>query len=94
MLEAEEHAAGGPAVGAEVGDVLAAEADPAGGDLVAGVGEEGLGQGGLARAVGSHQRVELALADGQRDAAQDLGLLHGHVEVVELERGAGAMAPV
>ena len=53
--------AGGPLVGGEGGDVLALEADAAAGDLVGGVGEEGVGEGRLARAVGAHEGVDLAV---------------------------------
>ena len=77
-------------VGPEGGDVLAPEPDAAAGDLVARVGEERLGQGRLAGAVGSHQGVELALADGQRHAAQDLGVLRpGRGGPAKLEEGSG-----
>ena len=89
MLEAEEHAAGGAAVGAELGDVLALEPDAPARDLVAGVGEEGLGQRGLAGAVRPHERVDFALADGQGHAAEDLGVGDPDVEILEFEKGGG-----
>ena len=60
------------------------------GDLVGRVAEQGVGQGRLARAVGAHEGVELALADDQVDPAQDLGAVDGHVQVLDLEkRGHG-----
>ena len=43
-----------------VGDVVALEADAAAGDLVLGAAEQGAGEGGLARAVGPHEGVDLA----------------------------------
>ena len=90
VLEAEEHAAGRPVGGAEVGDVLALEPDAAGRDHVAGVGEEGLGQGGLAGAVGPHEGVELALAHREGHAAEDLGVLRrGRGGPASSSRGCG-----
>ena len=74
VLEGEEHPGLGPHVGRPRRDVLAPEADGARGDLVGGVPEQRAGQRRLARAVRAHQGVELALAHGQVDAAQDLGV--------------------
>ena len=68
------------------GDVLALEPDAALGDLVGGVGEEGVGEGRLAGAVRAHQGVQLAVAHREGDAAQDLVVVDGHVEVVDLEQ--------
>ncbi len=73
-------------VGGELGDVLAPEPDGAGGDLVGGVGQQRVGEGRLARPVGAHQRVDLALGHGEGDAPEDLGAVDGDVEVVDLEQ--------
>jgi hypothetical protein len=86
VLEGEEHAGLGPHVGGPSGDVVALEADPPSGDLVVGVAEQGVRQGGLARPVRPHEGVQLALVHGEVDAAQDLVPIHGHVEVVDLEQ--------
>ena len=43
-----------------------------------------VGERRLARAVGAHQGVDLALADGQLEAAQDLLLTGADVEVSDL----------
>src|SRR6185436_12169893 len=86
VLEAGEDAPRGPLVGGELGDVLALEPDRAARDLVGGVGEEGVGEGGLARSVGPHEHVDLGLRHREADTAQDLVAFHGHVEVVELEQ--------
>ena len=75
VLEAEEQAPGGPLVGGQRGDVLARQQDPAGGDLVDRVAEQRVGQRRLPGAVRAHQRVELARADGQGHAAQDLAVV-------------------
>ena len=72
VLEGEEHAGLAPDVGAPVGDVVALEADAAAGDLVLGAAEQGVGQGRLARAVRAHQGVDLAGADREVDAPEDL----------------------
>ena len=56
-----------------VGDVVALEPDPPAGDLVLGAGQQGVGQRGLARAVRAHDGVDLAGADDQVDAVQEVG---------------------
>ena len=76
----------GPHVGGPAGDVLAVEQDGAGGDRVGGVPQQGTGQGGLAGAVGAHQRVDLAGSDREVDAAQDGAVLGRDVEVPDLEQ--------
>jgi len=43
-----------------------------------------VGERRLARAVGAEQRVQLAGADGQVDAAQDLAILGTDVKVADL----------
>ena len=63
VLEAEEQARGRPLVGGSGGDVLAAEEDAAGGDLVRGVAEQGVGERRLARAVRPHEGVDAPGAD-------------------------------
>ena len=68
------------------GDVLALEPDAAGGDLVGGVRQEGVGEGRLAGAVGAHQGVDLAFLHRQGDPAEDLVVVDGDVEVVDLEQ--------
>ncbi len=72
VLEGQEHAGLAPHVGGPGRDVLALEADAAGGDLVVGVGQQRVGQGGLARPVGAHEGVHLAGRDGEVDAPEDL----------------------
>ena len=48
----------------------------------------------LPGAVRAHERVDLARADRERDAAQDLVAVDGDVQVVDLEeRGAGSHDP-
>ena len=58
----------------------------AGGDHVAGAAHDHVGQRRLARAVRAHQGVDLALAHGQVDPAQDLLALNGRVQPAHLER--------
>ena len=75
------------------------------GDLVVGAAEQGVGEGGLARAVGPHQGVDLAGAHSEIDATQDLapgpvpgrrpGPVPAHgpdVQVLDLEEGGGGHA--
>ena len=85
VLEGEEEAELGPLVGGQLGDVLAVDEDLAVGDLVAGVAHDRVRERRLAGPVRSHQRVQLAFAHGQIDAAQDLAFLGAHVQVSDLE---------
>ena len=71
VLEGEEHARLGPLVGRPVGDVVALERDRAGGDLVLGRAHQRGGERALAGAVGAHDGVHLAGADGQVEALED-----------------------
>ena len=73
VLEREEHPEAGPLVGAQLEDVAALPVDLAAGDDVRRVAEEGVGERRLARAVGAHDRVDLALADLEVDPLEDLG---------------------
>src|SRR5690606_29420638 len=73
VLEGEEHARLAADLGVPVRDVVALEADGAAGDLVLGGGQERGSEGGLTRAVGAHQGVDLARLDGEIDALEDLG---------------------
>ena len=65
--------------------------DPAG-DLVGGVAEQGVCQGGLARAVRPHQGVQLSFADDQVDAPKNLDSAHGDVQVIDLEERSHGQA--
>ena len=59
------------------------------GDLEARVAHDRVGERRLAGAVGAHERVELAGADVQVDALEDLLVPGGDVEVLDLEVGHG-----
>ena len=72
VLERQEEALARPLVRRPLEDVLALVADAALGDLVARVAGDDVGQRALAGAVRPHQRVDLALVDGQVDALEDL----------------------
>ena len=85
VLEGEEEAELGALVRGHLDDVLAVEEDLALGHLVVGVAHDRVGERRLARAVGAHQGVQLAVADQQVDAAQDLALLGAHVQVADLK---------
>ena len=60
--------------GRELEDVAALPDDLAALDDVGRVAHQRVGEGRLARAVGAHDRVDLALADGQVDPLEDLVL--------------------
>ena len=72
VLEGEEHAGLGPHLGGPVGDVVALVEDAPAGDLVLRVGQQGVGERRLARAVGAHDGVHLAGLHDQVDAPEDL----------------------
>ena len=57
------------------------------GDLEVRVAHDRVRQGRLARAVGAHQRVDLALVDGEVQALEDLLVPGLDVEVLDLEVG-------
>src|SRR5207244_182265 len=81
------HEQAGPraVVGIGLGQVLAVEEDAALGDLVGGVAHQRVRERGLAGAVRAHERMRLALRDGQVDAVEDLPLLGAYVQVLDLE---------
>ena len=88
VLEGQEHAEAGALVDRELEEIAALPEHLAGPDHVRGVAHQRVGQGGLARAVGAHDGVDLALADGQVDPLEDLviGVRHGgHVQVADDE---------
>src|SRR5665647_2720272 len=89
VLHGQEHAGAGARVHRHREHVCTVEGDRTGGDLVLRVPGEGVREGGLAGAVRAHDRVRLAAADGQVDAAQDLlGTLLGldaDVQVADLQ---------
>ena len=91
VLEGEEQACLGAVVRLGLGDVLAFEGDRALGDLVGGVAEQGVGHRRLAGAVGPHQGVDLAPADVEVDAPEDLALLDAHMQVSDLQVGHGLL---
>ena len=75
VLEGQEHAGLGPDLGRPVGDVVALVQDAPARDLVLGVGQQGVGEGRLARAVRAHHGVHLAGLHDQVDAPEDLSAL-------------------
>src|SRR3954453_5523125 len=85
VLEGEEETRVRAVLGVGLGDVLALEADRALGDLVVRVAQDGRGERRLAGAVGPHQGVQLALADAQVDALEDLAILDADMEVADLQ---------
>jgi hypothetical protein len=89
VLEGHEQAHAGALVGVGLRDVLAVEDDLPLGHLEVRVAHDGVGQGRLARAVGAHQGVELARADVQVHALEDLLLPGRDVQVLDLEVGHG-----
>jgi len=89
VLEGQEQAGLGPHVGGPVRHVLTLQQDGAGRHRVGGVPHQRAGQRRLAGAVGAHEGVDLAGADGQVDATQDGAVLGRDLEVPYLEqRGA------
>ncbi len=88
VLEGEEHAEPGPLVDRELQEILALPEHLAGLDHVRRVAHQGVGEGRLARAVGAHDGVDLALPNGQVDPLEDLVIRvgnRGDVEVADDE---------
>jgi hypothetical protein len=88
VLEGEEHAEPRALVDGELKQVVTLPEHLARLDDVGGMAHERVRQGGLARAVGAHDGVDLAVADGQLDPLQDLMLRirdRGDVQVVDDE---------
>ena len=90
-LERDADAEAGALVDLEVGKVDALEEDAALGHPVARHADDRVEQGGLAAAVGAEQDVRLALIDGEIDAAQDLTVANGDVQVFDLQQGCGLL---
>ena len=74
VLEGEEQAEARPLVRGQGEDVATLPADLAAGHDVRRMAGERVGERGLARAVGPHDRVDLAAADREVDALEDLVL--------------------
>lgn len=78
ILETEEDSTLGTLGGGPVRDAVALVTDRAAGDFVSRGSKQGVGQGGLSRTVGAHDRVNLALSNGEGEAAKDVVItLHG-----------------
>jgi len=87
VLERHEQAHAGALVGVGLGDVLAVEDDLALGHLEVRVTHDDVGERRLARPVRPHEGVDLALADREVDALEDLLVARLGVEVLDLEHG-------
>ena len=85
VLEAQEEAFERALLGGEVQDVAAVECDFSGGDGVAVPAGQDCREGGFAGTVGAHDRVGLAFADCQVDAAEYFLVAHTGVQVFDFE---------
>jgi D-tyrosyl-tRNA(Tyr) deacylase len=85
ILEAEEHASGGAFVGFEVEQILSVEGDRAFGHLIAGAAAEDVAERRLARAVRTHDRMDLARVDGEAEALEDRLAVDLGVEVFDFQ---------
>ena len=72
-------------VGLEFEDRLAIEQHVAGRDGIVGVARDRLGERGFAGAIGPHDGMDLATADGERDAFDDFLVTDGDVEIFDFE---------
>ncbi len=84
VLEGQEQAHPGPLVGVDLGDILALEQDLTFGHLEVRVAHDRVRERRFAGTVGAHQRVDLALVDGQVQSAQNLLLTGSDVKVSDL----------
>ena len=85
VLEAQEEAFERALLGGEVQDVAAVECDFSGGDGVTVPAGQDSREGGFAGTVGAHDRVGLAFADCQVDAAEYFLVAHTCVQVFDFE---------
>ena len=79
----------GPRVRGQREQILAAEGHGAAGDDVLGMAHERVRERALARAVRTHERMDLALRDLEVDALEDLLALDGRVEALDREDRLG-----
>ena len=86
VLHGEEQPGVGALPGGQAEQVVAVERDRAAEDLVAGPAHEHVRERGLARAVGAHDRVHLAAAHLEVEAAQDLAPLDTGPQAVDPKR--------
>ena len=76
--------------GGQLEQILAGPGHAAGVDLVVGMAHQRVGQAGLARSVGAHQGVNLALAHREGEALEDLLAGDADPKVLDLELVAHA----
>ena len=85
ILESEEDALVGAFIGLHFEQLFAEELDRAFGDFVIFAASEDAGKGAFSAAVGAHDCVHFAGADGQVDATEDFFLLDAGVQVLDLK---------
>ena len=92
ILEAEEHTEASAFFRLKLEQVLAAVANTATGDLISGMTSEDLGEGALATAVATHDRVNFTSPDLEIHPFENRLILHRCMQVgdVEKELGVGA----
>ena len=90
LLEGEEQAGLGPLPGLQAEQVDPVEGDLPAGHLVARSAHQHVGQGRFAGTVGSHHGVDLAGADLQVDAVEDLDGPHPGAEPLDAQHPLGA----
>ena len=83
VLETQEEAHARPDIGCEGDYVLALEVDVPLGYLILKVAHQGIGQGALAGAVGTHDGVNFAFGHLKVHALQDLIALNGNVQILD-----------
>ena len=88
VLEGEEEAGAGAFIHFHGEDGFAVDEDVAAHDGVVRVAGNGFGEGGLAGAVGAHDRMDFAGADGQRKALDDRAVTEVDVEIQDCELAA------
>jgi hypothetical protein len=89
ILEGEEDAFARALLGIECEQILAAVDDLAGGDVVTVAARKDAGERALAAAVGTHDGVNFAGADGEVDAFEDLAAFDAGTQVLDGENGLG-----
>src|SRR5690606_27938097 len=85
ILEAEKESRTGALIGFHLQKIFAVEINPAGSDLITRMARQSIGQRALSRTVGTHEGVDLAALDLQRNALEDLVSLYFDVEILDFE---------
>jgi hypothetical protein len=92
ILEPEEHTKTSPLLSFKLKQILAAITHSSGGDPICGMAGENLGKRALATAIPTHHGMNLARPHLKIHTLQDRLILHGRVEISDVEKKLGVGA--